>query len=340
MTVAGTKDLNSLFFLFNGKIYRIPENRVQARAHTPVKMSWSEFEATVVGWRNTPFSVDSFLGASNMKGRGYSQRNILPIETSSGWVWASSIEVTLSCEERTNLGLGQNVDSIGNNIVLAWPASKACHAWESAAEASRLDSVYRVLVDCEPTRRILSPSPLNLETVPDAVEVALESLSNATRMFLSCVTFCQTLAFPRFEGDDYVDRVHAHVAKKQAMADFRRAKEQPALARVLEGLPRRGVDGRIDWTSPALDKMLSADELNGRRRMSAVLWTGAMLARTAMTRKRPREYEEEDLTPRTPERGSSAESTVSSPRTLPASPPEHGAEMPPLQLLPVRKLGL
>ncbi len=269
-----------------------------------------------------------------MKGKGYCQRNILPIETAAGWVWASSLEVKLTSEERSNLGLGAEVESMGSEVVFAWPASKASHAWESAAEASRLDSVYRVLVDCEPTRRILSPSPLNTQTMPDAVEVALESLSDATRTFLSCVTPCQCLAMPRFEGDHYVEKVRAHVAKKQRMADFRREREQSVLNRVIEGLPRRGLDGRIDWTSSALDKMLRAEELNGRRRMSAALWAGAMLARTAMTRKRPRE--EEGSPPRTPERKSSEESsTTSSPRTAPASPPDHVAVS--FHLSPVRK---
>lgn len=336
MTHSGTEDPKELFFLLHGRIYKIPASRMPTRGHTPVKLKWKEFEETVCGWRSVPFSVDSFLGAANMKGKGYCQRNILPVQTQAGWVWASSLEVQLDAEERSHLGLGEDVGVMGGNIMLAWPASKASHAWESAAEASRLDSVYRTLVDCEPTRSIMSPFPLNLENVPDAVEVALDNLSDATRVFLSCVTPCQCLAIPRFEGDDYVDRVHAHVAKKQGLANFRRVPEQTILSRILSGLPQRGDDNRIDWMSPALDKMLSAEAMNARRRMTARLWTGAQLARTAMPRKRPREEEDaqdaQHCPPQTRER--EASSTSSSPHTAPASPPH---ECSVLLLTPVRE---
>jgi hypothetical protein len=325
-------------FLFRGKAYTLPAERIH-HANTPVTMAWKDFESSICGWRSVPFSIDAFLGAANMKGRGYAAKNIVCVDTTAGWVWGSSLRVELDEEARLLLGIDD--DEIGTEILCPWPAAKACHAWESAAEQSRRDSIYRALVDFEPTRSIISPFPLNPDTIPDAVEILGDELSVATRTFLSCTIPLQTLAIPRNVADNYVAKVLAHVEKKQSNAEFRRPPEKSTIDRILANLPERGKDGRIDWLDPKLDRILSADSLNARRRTSERCWKNAHLAKSLLPSSASRKRARALSPPRTPERGASSSvgscsSVGSSTSSSTLSSPSRGrsADSDALDLLP------
>ena len=219
-----TPEVLQSLFVYDGRVFKIPDGAIYHNYYEPVSVGMDHFAANIAASSGHAMNIDSFLStADDHVVNGYRATQIVVVETTVGFVWASRLQVKLDPEQREQV-LGPNqsmVAGMGASFLWSWYESKSCTAWETSKERSRLDGLTRPLVAYEPTRNIMSTGLLSPSLVTGCTELAFDELTRAQKFFLLNIQVLGPRSPPRYSWDSYEAKLISFVLQTQNIASCR-----------------------------------------------------------------------------------------------------------------------